>query len=238
MALPQLNMTPKYEMVIPSTNAAVRFRPFLVKEEKILMLAAESEDPKQIVAAIGDMVEGCIVGDIKRENLTAVDIEYAFLQIRAKSVGETTTIGLKCAKCNAENSVQINLSKIDPPVGKKLTAKIELDKNIFIELKQPTFDSVVSSIQNDDSISQTDQILAIVAQCISAIITENENIKASSVTQEELIEFLSSMNGTQFAKIREFVDQLPRLRHVVDFKCESCGHKNNVTIEGIQSFLV
>jgi len=237
MALPQLNMTPKYEMVIPSTQANVRFRPFLVKEEKILMLAAESEDPRQIVLALGDMVEACVAGDIKRENLTAVDIEYAFLKIRSKSVGETATIGLKCDKCDTENSVKVNVNEISPPSGKDLKAKIELDKNIFIELKQPTFDDVVGSIQNDDSISQTDQILGIVAQCINAIITEEENILASDVTREELIEFLSSMNGAQFAKIREFVDQLPRLKHEVNFKCEQCEHENSITVEGIQSFL-
>jgi len=237
MALPQLNATPKYEMVIPSTQAKVRFRPFLVKEEKILMLAAESEDPRQIVLALGDMVEACVADDIKRQDLTAVDIEYAFLKIRAKSVGETTTIGMKCENCQHENEVIINVDEIVPPHGKKLTDKIELEKNLFVELKQPTFDNVVSSIQTNENISQTDQILGIVAQCISAIVTENEYIKASDTTQEELVEFLSSMNSTQFSKIREFVDQLPRLQHTPHFKCESCGHENKQQIEGIQAFL-
>jgi len=241
MALPKLNATPKYEMVIPSTQKTVRFRPFLVKEEKILMLAAESEDPRQIVLALGDMVEACISEDIDRESLTSVDIEYAFLKIRAKSVGETTTVGITCDSCEVEAKVVINMDDVTAPTNGKLIDKVELDKNIFVELRQPTFNNIVNSMpktgDTSDATSSTDQILGIVSECISAIVTADEHIKASTVSKEELIEFLSSMNTQQFNKIRKFVDQLPRLKHDVTFTCDACKHENKTTIEGIQAFL-
>jgi len=237
MALPQLNMTPKYDMVIPSTGKSVRFRPFLVKEEKILMLAAESGDQKQMANALADMVIACVQEDLNKDTLTSTDVEYGFLKIRAKSVGETTDLKMTCEKCGQETEVKVNLNEVDVPQGGKLKEKIELEKNLFIEVRQPTFSGVLNATSEDDKdLTTIDRIFDIISEAITNIITENENIKTKDVSKAELRDFLESMSGDQFAKLRAFVEQLPRLKKEIKYKGK-CGHDNVTTIEGIQAFL-
>lgn len=238
MALPKLNAVPKYDMVIPSTGKSVRFRPFLVKEEKILMLAAESEDPKQMANALADMFLACVQEDIDKNTLTATDVEYGFLKIRAKSVGETTTLKMTCTNCEHDNEVKVNLDEVEVPKAGKLKERVELEKNLFIELQQPTFSGVLNATNSEDeNLTTIDKIFDIISEAITNIITENENINARDVSKAELREFLESMSGEQFAKVRAFVEQLPRLQKEIKFKCESCGYDNKTTVEGIQAFL-
>ena len=238
MALPKLNAVPKYDMVIPSTGKSVRFRPFLVKEEKVLMLAAESEDPKQMANALADMFLACVQEDIDKNTLTATDVEYGFLKIRAKSVGETTALKMTCTKCEHENEVKVNLDEVEVPKAGKLKERVELEKNLFIELQQPTFSGVLNATNSEDeNLTTIDRIFDIISEAITNIVTENENINARDVSKAELREFLESMSGEQFAKVRAFVEQLPRLQKEIKFKCESCGHDNKTTVEGIQAFL-
>ena len=236
MALPQLNMTPKYEMVIPSTGNTVRFRPFLVKEEKILMLAAESGDQKQMANALADMVIACVQEDLNKDALTSTDVEYGFLKIRAKSVGETTDLKMTCEECGQETDVKVNLNDVDVPQGGKLKEKIQLEKNLFIEVQQPTFSGVLNAVNEDENLTTIDRIFDIISEAITNIVTENENINAKDVSKAELRDFLESMSGEQFAKLRAFVEQLPRLKKEIKYKGK-CGHDNVTTIEGIQAFL-
>lgn len=235
MALPKLNAVPKYELTLPSFKSPIKFRPFLVKEEKVLMIAAESEDPRQMIGALADIVENCIDANIDRSQMTSTDVEYAFLKIRAKSVGENANIGLSCPHCNAVNSVDVNVDEIETPKVSKLKDKIEVDKNIFIELQQPSFDAILETTTENSTAA--DSLLKIVCKCIVGIKTEDEYIKTADISEEELIEFVESMDTKQFNLIREFVEQLPRIQHTVNYKCEKCGSDNEFTIEGIQSFL-
>tara|TARA_Y100000389_G_C17468846_1_gene528328 strand:+ start:4843 stop:5559 length:717 start_codon:yes stop_codon:yes gene_type:complete len=236
MALPKLNSAPKYELTIPSTGAPVRYRPFLVKEEKNLMIASESGDPKNVFKALIDTIGACIDGEFNTRKLTSFDVEYMFLQMRSKSVGESTKIGLRCSECDATNEQVINLDQINVTVP-KIDTTIELTDNIKIEVGYPTFDSIIESGINEGQEANTEQAFALIRSCLLTIITDEERINLSEVTQEELQDFLDSMSSTQFEKIKEFVDGIPKLQHEVDFTCNKCGHENKLTIEGVANFL-
>ncbi len=234
MALPKLNAVPKYELTMPSTGKKHRYRPFLVKEEKVLLLAQESNDPKQMIYALADMVESCVEG-VDKKTLAPIDVEYSFLKVRAKSVGETSELLMKCEKCEAQNPQVIDLDKIEPPVGKAQgKTKIDLGENIFVNLKIPSF---VEMTDIDISAeSGTETVFNLIALCVESIQTEDENINAKDVDISELKEFIESMSVEQFGKIREYIDTIPKLQHTIEYNCSGCGHENKVELEGVQSF--
>lgn len=233
MTLPQLNAVPQYNMTLPSTGKEHRFRPFLVKEEKVLMIASESQDNKTIVQAIGDIVESCVEG-VDKNTLSSIDIEYAFLKIRSKSVGETTDVSFTCKGCQAEVPVTINLDEIQAPkFDKNASKKVDLGNNIYINLRVPAYSKMADLDINDTS--ATNAVFGLITTCIESIITENEHIKAADVSYAELNTFLESMTNAQFKNIQNFVESLPRLSHTIKFT-GPCGHKNEVTLEGVQSF--
>lgn len=236
MALPKLNNAPKYELNIPSTGVPVRYRPFLVKEEKNLMIASESGNPKNVFRALIDTIDACVENDLDTHKLTSFDVEYMFLQMRSKSVGESTKIGLKCSECESTNELIIKLDEINVTVP-EVDTTIELTDTIKIEVGYPTFDSIIESGINEGEEANTEQAFALIRSCLRTIITDEERINLSEVTQEELQDFLDSMSSTQFAKIKEFVDGIPKLQHDVDFTCSNCGHQNQLTIEGVANFL-
>jgi len=234
MALPKLNAEPKYELTMPTTKQKHRFRPFLVKEEKVLLIAQESQDSKQMIHALADMVESCVEG-VEKQNLAPVDVEYCFLKVRAKSVGETSEISLKCPKCEASQGHTINLDTIEPPEGNHLgQQKVDLGNNIFINLKAPSF--VEMSDVDIVEGSSTDTVFNLISLCIDSIQTEDENIKSTDVSQQELNEFIESMSQEQFQKIRDFIDTIPKLSHKIEYTCNSCGEEISMDLEGVQSF--
>lgn len=234
MALPKLNAVPKYELTMPSTGKKHRYRPFLVKEEKVLLLAQESNDPKQMIFALADMVESCVEG-VNKQELAPIDVEYSFLKVRAKSVGETSEIVLKCEKCEASNPQTINLDNIEPPEGKAQGAtKIDLGENIFINLKIPSFIEMTDIDISAESGTET--VFNLIALCIESVQTEDENINSSDVDISELKEFIESMSVDQFGKIRDYIDTIPKLAHHIEYDCAGCGHKNKIELEGVQSF--
>lgn len=237
MALPKLNSAPKYELNIPSTGSPVRYRPFLVKEEKNLMIASESGDPKNIFRALIDTIGACVESDLDTRKLTSFDVEYMFLQMRAKSVGESTKVGLKCSECSTPNEQIINLDEITVAVPEVETL-IELTDTISLEVSYPTFNSIIESgINEGNQEANTEQAFSLIRSCLRTIITEEERINLSEVTKEEVQDFLDSMSSAQFEKIKAFVDGIPKLEHDVDFTCKNCGHENKLTIEGIANFL-
>ena len=235
MVLPKLNDVPKYKLTVPSTNQDVTFRPFLVKEEKILLIALESQDPMQIATAITDTVMSCIYEKINKNDLKSYDIEFLFLKIRAKSVGEKADLVFKCEKCETENDVNINIEDINIEVP-KLDNRIKISNEIEVEMKQPTFESI-SRNQKLLTNSPTTQVFGLIQESISAVLTENERIDINDATDEEFQEFIESMTQEQFTKIREYIEKIPRLTHDIDYNCKSCDTKNSVTLEGLQSFL-
>lgn len=235
MGLPKLNNVPKYKIKVPSTNQEITYRPFLVKEEKILLIALESQDPVQIATAITDTVTSCVLEDLNEKELKAYDIEFLFLKIRSKSVGETSKIILKCESCEQENEVTIDIDKVHIDV-KEINNKIEIADNIFIEMKHPSFDSI-SKNKKLITDSPTTQVFGLIQESISAVLTEDERIDIRDSSDEEFQEFIESMTQDQFTKIREYIESIPKLSHNVTYTCTNCNTHNNITLEGLQSFL-
>jgi len=234
MALPRLNDSPNYDLIIPSMKKSVSFRPFLVKEEKILLMALESDDQKQILNTVINTIKACVTEDIDTTRLTTFDIEYMFLKIRAKSVGETSTIVMKCNECESSNDITLNIDDVEIEVP-DISNTIELDSQISLEMKWPTFDSIV----RDDilsSESSVDQIFGLIRSSIDVIKTNEERFSAKDQTAQELDSFIESMNNQQFTKVREYVEKMPKLTHDVAFSCKKCNHQNNIVVEGMQSF--
>lgn len=232
MALPKINSSPKYEMVIPSTRETVRFRPFLVKEEKVLMIAMESNDNKQMLSSIVDTLDACVENGVKRESLTTFDVEYMFTKLRAKSVGETAKLGVNCQHCEEQNEITVNIDTINVDVPETDTM-IDIGNNITVEMRWPSFTNLS---QMDLQGSETEQAFAILRSSIVAVHTEEERIDLKDESNKEIQDFIESMNRQQFDKIQKFVEEMPTLSHQVNFKCTSCEKDNEITLQGMQSF--
>lgn len=233
MALPKLNDKPLYEITIPSTGQSVRFRPYLVREEKVLMMAMETKDTRAGVDAIIDTIIACIDEPIDRRSLTIFDVEYLFIKIRGKSVGEVSKVGMKCKTCEEVNDVDINLDDISMNV-ERTDSIIQLTDDVKVKMQWPSYINIV----NQQSVSEKviENAFSTIISCIHSIQTEEENILATDVTVRELEDFVDSMTSDQLDSIKQFIDGMPKLRHKVDFKCTSCREYNKVELEGIQDF--
>jgi len=234
MALPRLNENPEYELEIPSTKQKVRFRPFLVKEEKVLMIAMESDNQKDILNTVVNTITTCINESIEKRSLTTFDVEYLFLKIRAKSVGETSTIGIKCESCETSNDVKINIDEVKMDVP-DIDGLIKLNDQVSVEMRWPSYQAII----NDDIMekeSSVDQVFSLIRSSISSIMTNDERFAASDHTAEELDAFIESMDTKQFTQIREYVEKMPKLSHPINFTCSHCAAKNSIQLEGMQNF--
>ena len=234
MALPKLNDKPKYELVIPSTDNRVRFRPYLVKEEKVLMMALESQDKVSALNAVVDTIIACVDDDIQKKNLTLFDIEYMFIMIRSKSVGEVTDIGIKCQKCDAVNEIPIKLDDVEIKRDDNENYDIELEENISLKMKYPNFIDVLKSEESKGS--ETDKAFDMIGKCIDSVTTEEEHISMNDVSQKEVNDFIESLNTTQFGMIRTFIEKMPKVQKEIEFTCASCKEHNEVTLQGIDDF--
>ena len=235
MGLPLLNSAPKYEVKIPSSGEVVRFRPFLVKEQKVLLIAYESKDKKQIINAMLDCISNCITDDINVYNLSTFDADYLFTQIRSKSVGEGVDILLACEDCRADNDIHINLDEIQVEITKKEEV-VKLTNEISVKMSYPTYARYLQSNTIFDATTSTDLIMEIIISCIDSIMTEEENINARDESREDLITFIDSMTQDQFMKLSQFIEDMPVMKQDINFKCQSCGYENKRTLEGIDDF--
>ena len=243
MALPKLNV-PVYEAILPSTETVIKYRPFLVKEEKILLTAMESEDEKSISDAVKQIINNCVQGTLDVEHLPTFDIEYLFLRLRAKSVGEEVTIGLKPYPCSQNNGelcekstdVKINLEEVKVVKNEKHTNRIMLSDDIGIMLTYPNIEKLQSILKGDAATSQTEQGISLIKDSVSMIFTEEETHEKDSFNPEELDEFFDNLTSDQFTKIREFFETMPALKHTVKYKCETCGEDKETTVQGLNSF--
>lgn len=236
MPLPKI-ATPTYELELPSTGQKIKYRPFLVKEEKVLLIAMESEDPKQITTAVKEVLKSCVQSrGIKIEELPTFDIEFLFLNIRGKSVGEEIEVNLTSPD-DGETSVQVNINVDDIQVvrSEEHTNKIVLDKSLVMEMKYPSLEQFV---QNNFAFENQgmDQSFQLIASCIDKIYNEEEVWDSNDVTKKELLGFLEQMNSIQFKQIEKFFDTMPKLSHEVTFTNPVTGNENTVTLEGLASF--
>jgi len=233
MALPKLNDSPKYTMTIPSTGKKIKFRPYLVKEEKVLLMAVESQDMKTGLSAVVDTISACCQDEINVDRLTTFDVEYMFTQMRAKSSGESVKIGLSCKKCEQLNEVDVTLDdlKVNVPKVEKVHP---LNDEITIELRYPPY-SVFLDMDFEDG-DDAENTFFIAGKCIDAIQYDDERIECDDVPTEELTEFLESMTKEQFKIIMDFVETMPKLEKNVKYDCIHCSHKNTLKLEGMQSF--
>jgi hypothetical protein len=237
MALPIMN-TPTYNMVIPSSEVSVKFRPFLVKEEKALLIAQQSEDLMIMVDTLKSVVKTCVIDTIDVNKLATFDLEYMFTQIRAKSVGEVIELIFPCDDDHGEDNekarvkVSIDLTTLEVEKDKSHTNKIELFGDVGVVMKYPTID-VMKRLEDTDSI---DKIFDVVALSIDYIYQGEEIFYAKEQKHEEMLQFLNNLTSEQFVKIQNFFDTMPRIKKQIEYTCPVCQKQHRKMLEGMQSF--
>ena len=236
MPLPKIS-TPTYELELPSTGKTIKYRPFLVKEEKLLVLALESDDSKEITNAIKAVLKDCIqTRGVKVETLPTFDIEYLFLNIRGKSVGEDIEVSVLCpddGETYAE--VQISIDEIEVVKDKEHNKQIKIDDKLMMEMRYPSLDQFVKSNFSFND-NQVDQSFDLIASCIDKIYSEEEAWTSDDFTKKEVIEFLEQMNSSQFKDIESFFTTMPKLRHEVEVLNPKTKKSSKVVLEGLASF--
>ena len=239
MPLPKI-ATPSYELELPSTGKTIQYRPFLVKEEKLLVIALESEDIKQITNAIKAVIRSCILTKgIKVETLPTFDIEYLFLNIRGKSVGEDISVNLTCPDDNeTQVTVDVNLDDIKVEKSDDHTNQIKLDTNLMMELKYPSLNEFIKNNfdPNDTSKNPMEQSFDLVGSCIDKIYNEDEVWVAADCTKKEITDFLDSMNSNQFKEVENFFETMPKLSHTVKVVNPKTKVESDIVREGLASF--
>jgi len=237
MVLPRIS-TPTYELELPSTGQTIKYRPFLVKEEKLLVLALESEDTKQITTAIKTVIKNCIeTKGIKVEALPTFDIEYLFLNIRGKSVGEEIEVNLICPDDETTTvPVKINVDDIKVQKNPDHNKQIKVDDSIMMEMKYPSLDQFIKSNFDLSADNTMDQSFDLIASCIDKIYTEDEVWASADVSKKEILEFLEQMNSTQFKDIEKFFETMPKLSHKIKVKNPVTEVESEVVLEGLASF--
>ena len=238
MPLPKIS-TPSYELELPSTGETITYRPFLVREEKLLVLAMESENQKDISRAIKEVLKSCIKSNVKVDTLPTFDIEYLFLNIRGKSVGETLEVNVICPDDGETTvAVDIDLDLIQVEKSDDHSNKIKLDANLMMEMKYPSLDQFIKNNFDFKEENQMDQSFALIATCIDKIYSEEEVWATADCTKKEVNEFLESMNSSQFKEIEKFFETMPKLQHTVQVTNPKTKVKNEVVLEGLASFFV
>ena len=237
MPLPKI-ATPTYELELPSTKQKIKFRPFLVKEEKLLVLALETEDSTQITTAITQVIKGCILTkNVKVENLPTFDIEFLFLNIRGKSVGEEVEVNIICPDDGeTEVPVKIALDEIEVKFDEEHSTQIKIDDNLSMEMKYPSLDQFIKNNFDFNNESTMDQSFEIIGSCIDKIFSEEEVWAAEDFSKEEVEEFLEQMNSSQFKEIEKFFNTMPKLSHQIKVKNPKTKKSSTVVLEGLSSF--
>lgn len=239
MALP-VNSTPVYTVQVPSTKKEFKFRPFLVRDEKALLIAQQSENDSVMLDTVKEVIKTCAKSDIDVDKLASFDIEYIFLQMRAKSIGEIVQLSFQCDIDHGEDNpksittVDVNLEEVKVVQFDGHTNKVKLFGDVGVVLKYPTIDTIKKMESLSDS--EVDQMFEIVVDCIDYIYDANEVHTAKDQRREELIEFLNNLTADQFDSIQEFFRTMPQLRAYVSYKCPVCGRDHNKYMEGLASF--
>ena len=240
--LPKLDV-PIYEVKLISTGKTIRFRPFLVKEQKLLLMAQQSEDNKETVTVVKQILKNCIVDEIDVDNLATFDVEYIFLNLRARSVNDIVDLQYKCNNkikddkdeekdCGNLVKLSINLLEIKPEAS-KIDSKIQLSKNMGVSMKYPTL-KMIEGIEG----TEVEKLMLILSKCVEYVYDAENIYYSKDIQPEELKEFIENLTGEQFAKIQQFFDNIPKISKKVNFGCSKCGYQEDIVIEGIQNFFV
>lgn len=246
--LPKIDV-PIYELDLPLSKKKVKFRPFLVKEEKILMMAMESDTDDSTMLAIKQIITNCCLSDnVDIETLPITDLEYFFLNLRARSVGETIDLQYKCNNkvkdgesgeekdCGNVVKLEVNILDIKPEVSNNHSTKIPLSPNMGIVMKYPSFKIVEENEKIDGS--EVEKLMNILLNCIESVYTEDSIFYTKDISKEELSDFIESLTREQFVKVQEFFDTMPKIQKQMDFHCKKCGYHETINVEGLQSFFV
>jgi hypothetical protein len=237
MPLPKIS-TPTYELNLPSTGKKVQYRPFLVREEKLLVLALESENAKDITTAMKTVIKNCIqTRGIKVESLPTFDIEYLFLNIRGKSVGEEIEVNVICPDDEVTTvPVTLNVDDIQVQKSPEHTNNIKLDDDLVMEMKYPSLDQFIKNNFDFSENSAMDQSFELISSCIDKIYNSEEVWSVADVTKKEITDFLEQMNSKQFKQIEKFFETMPKLSHEIKVKNPATGVESTVVLEGLASF--
>ena len=239
MPLPTIS-TPTYELVLPSSNRKIKYRPFLVKEEKILILAMESQDPKQIARAVKDVISKCILSKgIKVEKLSTFDIEYLFLNIRGKSVGEQIEVMVTCPDDKkTQVPMSINIDSIKVKTDNEHSTDIKLDDIYTLKMKYPSLDEFIKSNFNFESNMNVDDTFDLIASCIDQVYSDEESWSHQECTKKELNQFVDQLNSSQFKEVEKFFETMPKLSHTVKVINPNTKVESEIVLEGLQNFFV
>jgi hypothetical protein len=237
MPLPTI-ATPSYTLEIPSIKKEIKFRPFLVKEEKILIIAMESEDSKQIADAVKNVIGNCILTKgVKVDQLATFDIEYLFLNIRGKSVGESVDVLITCPDDEkTQVPVSINLDEIKVTIDDNHSKDIKLDDNLTLRMKYPSMKEFIKTNFGNNSNMSVDDTFDLVLSCIEQVYSEEESWSASDCTKKELSEFIEQLTSNQFKEIERFFSTMPKLSHILKIKNPNTQVESEVILEGLTSF--
>ena len=240
--LPKIDV-PIYELKLVSTGKSIRFRPFLVKEQKLLLMASQSEDPKDALNVVKQISKNCVIDDINIESLPVFDLEFIFLNLRARSVNEVVNLQYKCNNkvkdetgeekvCGSLEKFEVNLLEVLPDKNPNHDKKIMLSDKLGIMMKYPTFEMVANLKGQNES----DILMELLANCIDNIFDNDQVYYAKDVSKEELIEFIDNLQQKDLEKIQQFFETTPKIKKKLDFKCRKCGYKENIVVEGLQNF--
>ena len=235
MALPKLGY-PTYELELPSNGKTVKYRPFLVKEEKVLLMALEAKDEKQVISAVKDLIKNCVISRIKVDQLPSFDLEYLFLKIRAASIGEVITLNVTCLDdSKTEVEVQININDVEVLKQEEHDPKIMFENNTGIIMKYPSMKQFIDRefLQKD---MKTEEVYDFIADSIDQIFDEDEVYDSTTTTKKEFRTFVDSLTTKQFEKIQKFYETCPKLSHTFTALNPNTGKESEYTIEGLQSF--
>ncbi len=242
MSLPKIDV-PVYEMSLLSSGKSIKFRPFLVKEQKLLMMALESNEIKDYLNTVKQITKNCVLDDLDVDQLPIFDLEFIFLNLRARSINEVVNLQYKCNNivkdesgedktCGSLEKFEINLLTIKPDVNEKHDKKIMFTEKMGMVMKYPTFE-IVSNIK---STSEDEIVLELLSKCIDYIFDEDAIYYAKDYNEKELDEFIENLQQKDLEKIQLFFDTSPKLKHSLNFSCKKCGYKENISIEGLQNF--
>lgn len=243
MALPKIDV-PIFNVKLISTGKSVRFRPFSVKEEKLFLMANESEDVDTALDAVKQVLNNCVLDEIDIQSLPLFDIENLFLNLRARSVGEQITLRYKCnndvevegenKKCGHIVEMDVNILGIEPENNPAHDKKIPITENLGIVMKYPS----LQMLKDYEAETEVDAIINMAASCIDYIYDTDNIYYAKDTPKEELVEFIENLQSRDLEKIKNFFETMPKIKKSLDFKCKKCGHEEVITIEGIESFFV
>lgn len=239
MALP-MNAAPKYKLVLPSTKKEYYFKPFLVKQEKALLLAMQSEDSGVMIKTLSEVITECFDGKIDPTSISMFDLEYIFAQIRAKSVGEIVNLTIRCEKCPEENekakvNININIADLEVHFPEDQSTDIPLWEGVGVIMKYPSV-KVMEKMEKIKDPNDPDAMYAIISACMDVIYTEDESFPVEKSTDQEVKDFLDNLTNEQFKRIQSFFENMPKLSQTLKYSCPECGHDHDKKIEGLNSF--